>query len=336
MKRGIRKILIPGLLLSIVIVIGIIGYMLIEDFPFIEAFYMTIITISTVGFGTAHKFSEGGMLFASGLIIVSFGLFAYTVSTFTNLVVEGVFNDYFTDRKLKKQIKKMEGHVIICGYGRNGKQAAAELFALGEKFIVIEKDDKVVTQIKENNNFTFVYGNAVHEEDLEKAGIKTASSLITTLPNDADNLFIVLSARELNPDLKIISRASEDHSDTKLRRAGANNVIMPDKIGGQRMAKLVAQADIVEFIEGVMLQDHDDVNLEEIDCQKLQSCVAGKSIGELGVRNKSGANIIGIKKGDGNYIYNPASDYFLQKDDKIFVIGSPEQIRVFVGLLSGN
>ena len=336
MKRGIRKLLIPGLLLSIVIIIGTAGYMFIEDFPFVEAFYMTIITISTVGFGTAHKFSHAGMLFASGLIIVSFGLFAYTVSTFTNLVVEGVFNDYFTDRKLKKQIKKMEGHVIICGYGRNGKQAATELSALGEKFIIIEKDDKVVSQIKENNDFTFLYGNAVHEDDLEKAGVKTASSLITTLPNDADNLFIVLSARELNPDLKIISRASEDHSDTKLRRAGADNVIMPDKIGGQRMAKLVAQADIVEFIEGVMLQDHDDVNLEEIDCEKLHNCVVGKSIGELGVRNKSGANVIGIKKGDGNYIYNPASDYFLQKDDKIFVIGSPEQIRSFIGLLNGK
>jgi len=336
MKRGIKKLLMPGILLSIVIIIGVIGYMLIEGFPFIEAFYMTIITISTVGFGTAHKFSSAGMIFASGLIIISFGIFAYTVSTFTNLVVEGVFNDYLTHRKLKKQIKKMEGHVIICGYGRNGKQVATELSALDQKFIIIERDDKVVNQIKENSNFTFLYGDAVHEEDLEKAGIKTASSLITTLPNDADNLFIVLSARELNPNLKIISRASEEHSDTKLRRAGADNVIMPDKIGGQRMAKLVAQADIVEFIEGVMLQGHDDVNLEEVNCNKLTNCVAGKSIGELGVRNKSGANVLGIKKNDGSYIYNPSSDYLLQTDDKIFVIGSPEQIKSFVDLVNGE
>lgn len=335
MKRSIKKILIPGVLLSIVIILGVIGYMLIEDFPFIEAFYMTIITISTVGFGTAHKFSQTGMIFASGLIIISFGLFAYTVSTFTSLVVEGVFNDYFTNRKLKKEIKKMEGHVIICGYGRNGKQASSELSELGKKFIIIEKNEKIVSQIKDNSSYTFLYGDAVHEEDLEKAGIKTASSLITTLPNDADNLFIVLSARELNPNLKIISRASEDHSDTKLRRAGADNVIMPDKIGGQRMAKLVAQADIVEFIEGIMLQGHKDVNLEEIDCAKINGFVSGKSIGELGVRNKSGANVIGIKKEDGNYIYNPSSDYLLQDKDKIFVIGSPEQINSFVTLLKG-
>ena len=335
MKRSIRKILIPFFLLTVIIIIGIIGFMIIEDFGPIEAFYMTMITISTVGFGTVHPFSQAGMIFVSLLIIFSFGIFAYAISTFTNLVVEGVFNDYYNNRKLKKQINKMVGHVIICGYGRNGRQAAFELEALGQKFIIIESNEKVATQIKDNSNYVFLQGDAVHEDDLEKAGIRTASSLITTLPNDADNLYIVLSARELNPDLRIISRASEDHSDTKLRRAGADNVIMPDKIGGQRMAKLVAQADIVEFIEGVMLQDHDDVNLEEVDCTKIATCVAGKSIGELGIRNKSGANVIGIKKGDGSYLYNPSSTYILQKDDKFFVIGSPDQIKSFVNLLGG-
>lgn len=336
MNHNIKIIFIPFILLSIVMIIGVLGFMFIECFGIIEAFYMTVITISTVGFGTVHKFSPEGMLFVSFLIIFSFGIFAYTISTFTNLVIEGVFNDYFNNRKLQKQINKMVGHIIICGYGRNGRQAAIELDALGQKFIIIDNNEKVINHIKDKSNYVFLQGDAVHEEDLEKAGIRTASSIITTLPNDADNLFIVLSARELNPDLKIISRASEDHSDTKLRRAGADNVIMPDKIGGQRMAKLVAQADIVEFIEGVMLQEHDDVNLEEVDCKKLSICVAGKSIGELGIRNKSGANVIGIKKGDGSYIYNPSSEYILGDEDKIFVIGSPKQINSFINLLKGE
>ena len=335
MQRNIRKILIPFFLLSIVIIIGVFGYMLIEGFPFIEAFYMTIITISTVGFGTVHKFTQEGMIFASLLIIFSFGIFAYTITTFTNLVLEGVFIDYFNNKRLKKQVRKMENHIIICGYGRNGRQAAIELSELGKKFVIIEKSEEVINQLKENSKFTFVKGDAVHEEDLEKAGIKTASSLITTLPSDADNLFIVLSARELNNNIKIISRASEDHSDTKLRRAGADNVIMPDKIGGQRMAKLVAQADIVEFIEGIMLQGHNDVNLEEIDCKGTENGSVGKSIGELGVRDKSGANVIGIKKSNGDYFYNPSSQYVLEAKDKIFVIGSPEQIKSFAKLIRG-
>jgi voltage-gated potassium channel len=253
-----------------------------------------------------------------------------------SIVEERINLTKLNNKLLKKRIEKMNGHTIICGYGRNGRQAAIELKSLGKQFVIIENDESVIEQIRTQTNYLFVKGNAVHEDILEKVGIRDASALITTLPNDADNLFIVLSAREMNPKLRIISRASEEHSDTKLRKAGADNVIMPDKIGGQRMAKLVAQADIVEFIEGVMLQDHDDVNLEEVDCDKLTYFVPGKTIGELGIRNKSGANVIGIKKTNGEYVYNPSSSYRLEQKDKIFVLGTNDQVESFKKLLENK
>ena len=166
--------------------------------------------------------------------------------------------------------------------------------------------------------------------------IHTASALITTLPIDADNLFVVLSAKQLNSKLKVISRASDDHSDTKLKRAGADNVIMPDKVGGQRMAKLILQPDIVEFLDNIMLQGVDDVNLEELTCDNLGSHFDGKSIRELNVRNESGANIIGLKRSDNNYVINPTPDIILNKADRIFAIGSSTQLRKLKDLLEDD
>jgi voltage-gated potassium channel len=333
MGKLLRKLYIPAFLLGIVIFIGIAGYMIIEDFDFIEAFYMTVIAISTVGFGTIHPFSHAGMIFTSFLIIFSFGIFAYAVSTFTHLAVEGVLKNYFLNRQVKKRIKKLNNHVIICGYGRNGKQASIELAEHNENFIIIEKSIEVSEDLRENTDILFVNGDASNEDILEQAQIKKAKAIITTLPNDADNLYIVLSARELNPKIKIISRASEDHADKKLKRAGADNVIMPDKIGGQRMAKLVAQPDIVEFLENILLQSHNDVSLEEIDLENLKHEFDNISIRELGARNSIGANIIGLKAENGQYLFNPGASQKITKDYKLFVLGNPAQIARFKELL---
>ncbi len=171
----------------------------------------------------------------------------------------------------------------------------------------------------------YIEGDATHEEILEAARIEKAAALITTMPSDADNLFIVITARQLNPGMKIISRASEDKADSKLKRAGANNVIMPDKIGGQRMAKLIVQPDVVEFLEYIMLQESDDVTLKELSCKNLAACFSGKTIKELGIRNITGANIIGLKK-ERKYIFNPDPEIILSSDDNLFVLGNPVQI----------
>ena len=331
-ERQFKHIVIGFLMLGTAVLVGIIGFMIFEEFTFTEAFFMTIITISTVGYEEVHPLDNTGMLFTSILIIFSFGIFLYVVTSFTRFLVEGVFRNYFKDNKVKKRIRKLSGHVIVCGYGRNGRQGVIELMDHKKKFIIIENNQKILDEIREETDYLYIEGDVTHEDVLEAAQIKNADALITTLPNDADNLFVVLTARQMNLALKIISRASEDRSDKKLKRAGANNVIMPDKIGGQRMAKLVIQPDVVEFLEYIMLQGSDDVKLEELSCENMADCFANKTIKELGIRNITGANIVGMKK-KLDYIFNPSPDVILSPEDKLFVLGGPLQIEKLKGLL---
>ncbi|MDF1576633.1 MAG: potassium channel protein [Bacteroidales bacterium] len=313
-----------GLLLS-VLVIGSVGYSLL-GFTTSEAIYQTIITMATVGFEEVHPLNNHGMWFTSFLVIVSIGIFAYAVTTFTRYIVEGVFRNSYKDTQVKRKISRLSDHVIICGYGRNGKQAAIELLEHKVPIVVVEQDDDIVQTLRETPGMLYVEGDAADEEVLKSACIYTARALITTLPVDADNLFVVLSAKELNPAVKIIARASLENSDVKLKRAGATNVIMPDKIGGQRMAKLVAQPDIVEFIDILLLQSAKNVVLEEISCKNIASCFAGKSIIELDIRNTSGANIIGMKRKDESYLINPLPETTLTSSDQLFALGTKEQI----------
>ena len=334
----IRYIYVSFIALFFVITTGILGYIFIEGYSFIEAFYMTMITISTVGYGEVRQLSQEGMIFTSVLIIISFGTFAYFISSTTKFVMGGELNEYIKTRKMEKALKNLKNHVIVCGFGRNGRQATLDLLLDNEKVLVIENDiniflDETNEDVLLNNNFIHITGDAVHEDVLVKSKIEDAKALITTLPSDADNLFIVLTAREFNDDLLIISRASEEHSDTKLRRAGATNIIMPDKVGGTRMAKLVSQPDVVEFIESILIKSGIDVNLEEIKCSDLDSCLINHSIEELNIRQVSGANLIGLKTVDNKLIYNPPPDTILGKNDKLFVIGTPEQVKKLKNVL---
>lgn len=323
-----------GLLVSIII-IGSVGYSML-GYTFSEAIYQTIITIATVGFEEVHPLDNRGMWFTSILVIFSIGIFAYAVTTFTRFIVEGVFRNSYKDTKVKRMIDKQNRHIVICGYGRNGKQAAIELLEHKERIVVIEKKPDIVQALRETQGMLYVEGDAADEEILKQANLKEAKAMITTLPVDADNLFVVLTAREINPDMTIISRASADNSDVKLKRAGATNVIMPDKIGGKRMAKLVAQPDIVEFIDYLLLQGMDSVVLEEISCRDLASCFAGKAINELDLRNTSGANIIGLKREDNSYLINPVRDTTLHRSDKLFALGTREQIEQLIMTINSD
>jgi len=336
--RRLIYLYISALALLLVLVIGVTGFMVIENYSLIEAFYMTMITISTVGFEEVRQLSQGGMIFTSVLIMVSFGVFAYFITNSTKFLVDGEFRQYLKKRKMDKDLKKLKDHVIVCGFGRNGKQAVIDLLLHDEIIIVIEKNPELVenasnAEILKNKNFVYVQGDALLEEFLVKAKISEAKALITALPSDADNLFIVLTAREMNSKLLIISRASEEHSDKKLKRAGANNVIMPDKVGGRRMATLVAQPNIVEFVDSILVKNGIDVNLVEISCDELKEEMANKTISELNIRKISGANLIGIKRDDNSYIYNPSTDIRLTSRDKLFVIGSPAQINKLEAIL---
>ncbi len=317
-----------GLLTSL-IVIGVIGFMVIEGFEFLQALYMTVITISTVGFGEIQKLSPSGMIFTIILIIISLGLFGFAISSITKDILDGVFKNYFISNKMKRKISKLSNHVIICGYGRVGKQVALDLTEHNETIVIIDNDDEEILNIQSKEGYLYINGDATLDEIMMLAQIKEAKALITTLPKDADNLFVVLSAKGLNPNLTIIARASEEHSDIKLKQAGATNVIMPDKIGGRRMAKLVAQPDIVEFVENILIQSSEDVNIAEISCNDISPEIAGKTIRELGIRNKSGTNIIGLKDENNNYIFNPSANVILKTSYQIFVLGTPQEVKDF-------
>lgn len=317
-----------GLLVSIVGV-GTLGYHLIENMSILDSLYMTIITVSTVGFKEvgANPLSANGKIFTMGMIITSLGSLAYVGSNMARFVFDGELANYIKTYRVDKKIAKLKNHVIIVGYGRNGEQAAVELAEHGVDFVIVDKRDNVISRVRENPDLLYIKGDATHEEVLEQVRIQDARALIATTPNDADNVFVVLTARSMNPGLTVISRASEIESQMKLKRAGATNVIMPERIGGQRMAKLVHQPDVVEFLEYILLQKTEDVSLEEVPCKRLSQRYVGKSIADLKVREMSGANIIGIKISGARYVFNPDPKIILSRNDQLFVLGNPNQIK---------
>ncbi len=335
-KENFRSIYIAISLLVTIILIGIAGYMLMEGFTFADAFFMTIITISTVGFREVAPLSMFGQFFTAFLIVISFGIFAYAVTTLTRYIVDGVLRNYLKDNKVKSRIEKLNNHVIVVGYGRNGKQAIVELKRHNFPVVVIDKEESIIESIRDDAGMLYIQGDAIEDETLLDAQINKARALITALPNDADNLFVVLTARSMNPDITIISRASNFNTDKKLRNAGASNVIMPDKIGGQRMAKLVVQPDIVDFVEHLMLRETEGVYIEEMSCTKMTDEFKEKTIGEWSIRSTTGANIIGLKTADNKYIVNPTPDVKISKNDQLFVLGTSEQIKNLKKVMFNN
>lgn len=302
-------------------------------YSFSDALYMTITTIGTVGFREVHEPTVGMQYFIIFLIITGFGTFAYALTTITSYLLSDEFRQSYRISTIMSAINNLNGHVIICGYGRNGRQAAHVLKNHDKRFVVIEQKKDVTDALTHKHSDLVLHGDATQDEVLEKAGISRACAIITTLPMDADNLFIVLTARSLNPNLTIISRASDDNSDKKLKKAGADNVIMPDKIGGAHMASLVLKPDVIEFVDHITGQGGPDINLEEITFENLPEHLRNKTIRDLEIRNKSGANIVGFKTAKGDFIINPNADTQLIPEGKLFVLGTPEQISALKLLL---
>ena len=332
-RTNINKLLFLFLL---VIMIGTIGFMLIEKYTFLQALFMTIITISTVGYGTIRELSDKGMIFTIILIVTSFIIVGFIVQSITQYISEGELKKDLKIRKFKRAMKNLENHVIVCGYGLNGSHAVQELISQNEKVVIIDNKIDIEDIDLPEDKYILVKGDAKKEEVLEEAKIHTAKALIAALATDADNLFVVLTARELNPKLKIVSRASEDTSDHKLKIAGADFVILPDSVGGVRMAKLITQPDVIEFLENILAKSGIDVNLIEVNCSDIAPELLGKSIYELDIRKKSGANIIGMKLKDGTYIFNPSAELKIDKGSKLFILGTPEQVDVFKKITKEN
>jgi len=319
------KIYFALFLVAFILVLGILGYRFISNYDWVDAFYMTIITVTTVGFSEVRPLDTPSKFFTVFLIISSVFIFAFAISVVTEYVLSKNSLQLLKKKKVKNKISTLTNHVIVCGFGRNGLQASERLKAYKKPFVVIEKDKEIIGRFE--NDLLFIEGDANDDDVLQEAGISKAQFLITALPEDAANLFVVLSARQLNKDLFIISRASLATSQKKLLLAGANKVIMPDKIGGDHMASLVVMPDLITFMDKLSMEGEHTTNLEEVAIEDFYGQIDCNSLRDLDLRNKTGCTIIGYITPDGNYIINPEADLKLQPKSKVIVLGRPEQIR---------
>jgi voltage-gated potassium channel len=288
---------------------------------------MTTISITTAGFNEVRPLSNEGRLFTVFLLLTSWATFAWVITRITQFVVTGEINQYFKTRKNMKAVAELNHHVILCGFGRNGQQAARTLKNHNMEFVVIEKEKESLERaLPFFPELIYMIGDGTDDDLLKKAGIEKATALITALPVDAHNVFIVLSARGLNQKLQIISRASEENSLPKLRKAGADNVIMPDKIGGSHMATLVSKPDVIEFMDFLSSEDGESVNMESVPYDLLPPAIKDKPLKVVMEWNKTGVNCLGIKNREGKFIINPPDETLVTEGCKVIVFGTRSQI----------
>jgi voltage-gated potassium channel len=320
------RLLLPIGLMFVVVVFGVLGFMLIEGYTFIEAIYMTTITVGGVGYGEVKPLGTAGRIFTMLLIGINLGLFTYFITLLTRFFTDGEFIKQYKKSKMDKQIAGLEGHVIICGFGRNGKEGAQVLHSNNIPFVVI--DDKLdPADFDEFEVPFFIKGDATRDEVLLEAGIARAKSLISCLPADASNLFVVLTAKQLHPAIQVVSRASQDSSVNKLKIAGAANVIMPEKVGGAQMATLVMLPDAVELLSHMSTRNNEQFRVTELTATKATH------LAELDLWAKTGCTILGIKNADGSYTLNPTPADMLEAGERVIVMGSDRQIEGAVRLL---
>ncbi|GAB4094357.1 potassium channel family protein [Flaviaesturariibacter terrae] len=310
-----------------ILALGVSGFMVIEGYSFLDALYMVVITITTIGYYEVRPLSTAGKIFNIGLILTSFSMFTYSLARLTQFVASGEMGAYFKKRNLMKALASMQQHVVICGFGRNGQQAARTLRAHKVPFVVIEKSAEALRPwVEEDPELIYVQDDAIEDEVLELAGVRRARALLVTLPDDADNVFIVLSARSLHPGLQIISRASSTGAAPKLYKAGANNVIMPDLIGGTHMATLVSKPDVLEFIDFLSGEDGEAIHIESVSFDKLPAPIRNHTLQEIMDWKKTGVNCIGIKDEEGRFIINPPHSTVIGPGMRVIVLGTKEQI----------
>lgn len=316
-----------GLLLA-ELILGTVGYMVLEDYHLDEAFYMTIITISTVGFTEVQPLDTGGRIFTTALILVNIGIFAYLLAVFSYFIIQGEIFKNMHLNLINNKIAKLDNHIILCGYGKYGREAAAHFDDHNLPYVVIDKDPDIIETIQKSEDpILYIDGDATLDETLEQAGLERANAIISALPDDSENVFIVLTARQMRPDIKIISRARDPRTNKKLLKAGANHVVMPDQIGGFYMATLVSKPRAVEFFSFITNDFHSDIGFEEIDFEDLSPECHYKSIRDLGIRHATGANIIGYRQPNGKYLVNPPPDTKFLPDSSFIILGNSEQLE---------
>ncbi len=334
-RLALRRVQSAVLALVIITAVGIFGYVVFEGWSFTDALYMTVITLTTVGYREVRVLDTSGQLWTMLLLITGVGTLFYAAVSSVELVVEGTVRGYFGRRRVKAAIGRLNDHYILCGYGRVGKQVAREFAADDVSFVVVEQDQDILEECLAEGNLALL-GEASDDEVLQEAGILRAGGLIAAVDSDADNVFVVLSARKLNPKLHIVARASSDESAAKLEIAGADRTLSPYAVGGRRLASLATQPLVVDFLDVVTRGEKGiEFRLEEFFVPE-HSTIAEHTIGDLKIGERTGAIVLAIRTTEGNFDTTPSADDRLRAGDTLIVLGSRGQIERLEQLMRGE
>lgn len=315
------------MVLLVILSMGMIGYHYLEGWDIVESLYATVVTISTVGYGDFSPRTKEGMLFTVFVITVGVGTMLYTVGLVTEMMLEGRLKVIMGRGRLEKMMRKMSNHYIICGCGRIGRLICRELAAEKVDFVVIDNDPETIRRIEEEG-YVYRQGDATHDKILLDAGIKKAKGIVCVLPNDAENLYVILTAKELNPDIFILSRSEDEESERRLLRAGADRVMSPYTMGGIRMAMAVLRPAMLDFVEITTRRQSLELRMEEVSICG-DSAYVGKSLEDSGIRQDYGLIVVAVKKDSGKMIFNPLANYIIEKNDKLIALGEVENINLF-------
>lgn len=323
-RKIYRHLLITSALYLSLLTLGSTGYFLLEGWPWTDSLYMTVITVSTVGFGEIRPLSPIGRVFTGFMIIMGVTITAYTLSTVVDFIVAGEFRNLLWRRRMQNRIGKLTGHFIVCAYGRVGEQVVNELLVNKVQLVVVEIREGLAPDM-ENLDVILVEGNATDDAVLIEAGIEQASGICCCLPNDSDNVYVALAARALNPNLTIISRANSHESDRKLQMAGVDHVINPYVTSGRRMARQLIHPNILEFMDVVMHRGVVDILIEDIGLSE-RSTLRDQTIADTEIRRRIGANILAVRRPDGETFVNPSVEFALRSGDTLIALGTPDQL----------
>lgn len=319
-----RRLVWAVALLAGVIVVGTLGYMTFEHWSFVDSMFMTVITVGTVGFGEVHPLDRTGQLFTIALILAGVGALGFAFGQFIEFLVEGHLGNLLEGRRMEKRIEALCGHTIVAGMGRVGSVVARALAEENAPFVVVDLAAESGDPAREAG-WAFVQGDATEEDVLRTAGIERANSIVTALSADAENLFVTVTARALNPDIFIVARSSHETTEAKLVNAGANRTITPNVIGGRRMASMVLNPTVSDYLEIVTSGAGVEFRLQELVLGP-GSCFAGRSIAESRIRDTTGAQVVAVVKTDGTVDANPDPASVLQVGERLVVLGTPEQV----------
>ncbi len=319
-----KRLLLTGGIALGTLLLGTAGYMLIEDWDFFDGFYMTVITLTTAGHREVHDLSTAGRTFTIFLLLFSFGFIAYSATTIARFLLEGELRELLQGRRMDKSINAMEGHIILCGGGRTGQHIITELAECHQGLVVIESNPETARRFSEENNVHCVVGDSTEDEILIRAGIKRAMGLIACIGNDRDNVFIVLSARDLNKNLRIIARLNDVGNEEKLFRAGADELVSPNAIGGKRMVAHLIEPAAVSFIESLLHAGEQKLFLREVSVPQ-HSRLVNKTLAESHIGKHTNTLVLGVHR-NGHYQFRPGGQYIIQEQDSLIVMGTLEEI----------